>query len=108
MTAAAASLSAGTVDVERGAELHAADLDAGGADAARAPSRGVLELDREMAAVEADADVLEQERPRAADSDTFSARASSGAPIGSRRRSKNSSVSSVFSSEQSGSGSISR
>ena len=63
IAARAASASAGRVTVECRAELHAADPDAGRVRTDRAPRR-VLELDREVAAVEADADVLEQESPR--------------------------------------------
>ena len=69
---------------------------------------GVLVLDSEMAAVEADLDVLEQRAPGLVRGEAERRDASAGPPTGSSHRSKNSIVSVLVSSRQSGSGSMSR
>ena len=94
-------------DVERGAELHAADLDARVANPFQRRARRPRTRPRSGSSRSRRGCARAGSRD-AADSETCSARASCGAPLGSRRRSKNSRVSAVFSSEQSGSGSISR
>ena len=91
---------------QRRAELHAADADAGRLKALERACR-VFEFNGEMTAIETDADVL-AEASRAASTLMPSRAASQAAPRWNSQRSKNSIVSLVFSSRQSGSGSMSR
>ncbi len=93
--------------LERGAELHAPDLHARRLHA-RQRRHGILVLDRKMAAVETDADVVAKVCAGASAGSQPSDAASAGPAIRQQRRSKNSMNSSLVSIRQSGSGSMSR